>query len=177
MKFKRVLIGRESDLPPVHSGLEECFAIRPSFSSPGNLRVETESRALNLDTFSIPEILFLESHHVPADHPHWRAPTFPEFRKHGNGQPYLSLAATTEATFTKRDSEARTLRTSLECLSRYPVALPVGVVAHDVGQAQRTEHGAHPLHASADRAGNLAWVQFLVLCQQFNNCERDRIAE
>src|SRR5437867_6973093 len=87
VKFKRVLIGRESDLPPVHSGLEECFAICPSFSSPGNLPVETESRARNLDTFSIPETLFLESHHVTTDHPHWRTSMFPEFRKRGNGKP------------------------------------------------------------------------------------------
>jgi hypothetical protein len=64
VKFKRVLIGRESGLLPVNSGLEECFASRPSFSSPGNLPVETESRALDLDTFSISETLFLESHHV-----------------------------------------------------------------------------------------------------------------
>jgi hypothetical protein len=48
----------------------------------------------------------------------WRISSFPEFRKLGNDQLYLSLAATTEETFTKRDSEARTLRTSLGCLSR-----------------------------------------------------------
>jgi len=57
------------------------------------------------------------------------------------------------------------------------VALSISVVAHDVGQTQSAEHGAHPLHASTDRAGNLAWVQFLVLCKQLNDCERNRIAE
>jgi hypothetical protein len=42
------------------------------------------------------------------------------------------------------------------------VALSVAAVARDLGQAQRTEHGAHPLHASADRSGDLAWVQLLI---------------
>ena len=36
-----------------------------------------------------------------------------------------------------------------------PIVFAISVVTHDLGQAQRTEHGAHPLHASADRAGNL----------------------
>ncbi len=42
------------------------------------------------------------------------------------------------------------------------VALPIGVVAHDLGQAQSVEHGAHVLHTPANRAGNLRWVSFSV---------------
>ena len=57
------------------------------------------------------------------------------------------------------------------------IVLSVAVVAHDLGQAERTEHGAHPLHASADRTGNLARVQLIIICQQFNDCECNRIAK
>src|SRR5262245_49025013 len=53
-------------------------------------------------------------------------------------------------------------------LETVAVALPVGVIARDLGQAQWTEHGAHALHAPADRAGNLAWGQFLVLCKRYS---------
>ena len=57
------------------------------------------------------------------------------------------------------------------------IALPISVVAHNLGQAQSVEQGAHPLHTSADRAGNPAWVSFVVPGKQLNDCERDRIAE
>jgi hypothetical protein len=57
------------------------------------------------------------------------------------------------------------------------VALAVAVVTHHLGQAERTEHGAHPLHASANRAGDLTRVQLLIIYQQFNDCECYRIAE
>jgi len=57
------------------------------------------------------------------------------------------------------------------------VALSVAVVAHHLGQAERTEHGAHALHASADRAGDLARVPLAIICQQFDDCECNRIAE
>jgi len=35
------------------------------------------------------------------------------------------------------------------------VAFSIGVVAHDLGQAQSVEHGAHVLDTSANRASNL----------------------
>jgi hypothetical protein len=60
------------------------------------------------------------------------------------------------------------------------VALPISVVAHDLGQAQSAEHGAHSLHAlhaSTDRSSKLAWIQFVVLCKQLNDCKRDQVAE
>ncbi|HYT57958.1 MAG TPA: hypothetical protein VEQ38_24900 [Verrucomicrobiae bacterium] len=48
------------------------------------------------------------------------------------------------------------------------VALPIGVVAHDLGQAQSVEHGAHVLHTPANRAGNLRWVSFSVFSSSGN---------
>jgi hypothetical protein len=57
------------------------------------------------------------------------------------------------------------------------VALSVAVVTHDLGQAERAEHGAHPLHASADRLRDLARVQVFIICQQFDHCECNRITE
>ena len=38
------------------------------------------------------------------------------------------------------------------------IALPIAVVAHHVGQAERAEYIAHTRHASADRAGDLAGI-------------------
>jgi hypothetical protein len=34
------------------------------------------------------------------------------------------------------------------------------LVAHDLDQAQGAKHAAHSLHASADRAGNLAGIPY-----------------
>jgi hypothetical protein len=38
------------------------------------------------------------------------------------------------------------------------IVFSVAVVAHHIGQAERAEYIAHALHASADRAGDLAGV-------------------
>jgi hypothetical protein len=57
------------------------------------------------------------------------------------------------------------------------IAFAVAVVAHHIGQAERAQYIAHPRHASANRAGDLAGVLLLVLCKQFDDGERDRIAE
>jgi hypothetical protein len=74
----------------------------------------------------------------------------------------------------KRSENAPNLPGVLEPIA---VALAVAVVTHHPGQAERTERGAHPLHASANSAGDLARVQLLIICQQFNDCECYRIAE
>jgi len=100
---------------------------------------------------------------------------FPEFRKHGK------RAAATPGYHGSNLPKAGRGGENFADFSRMfepvPVALPVGVVAHYLGQAQRAEHCAHSLHASSDRAGNIAWIQFLVRCKQFDDCECDRIIE
>jgi len=60
-----------------------------------------------------------------------------------------------------------------------PVSVPLAVrlVPHDLGQAERGQHGAHPLHAPADRSGDLAGAHLCIFCEQLNDREGYRISE
>jgi len=57
------------------------------------------------------------------------------------------------------------------------IVLSIRVVPHDLGQAQSAEHGAHPLDASADRAGDFAGAKLVIFREQLNDCESHRVAE
>ena len=101
----------------------------------------------------------------------------PEFRKRGIGQPLSITRWLLQTLPSQSEMRSENVADFTGVLEPIAITFAVAVVAHDLGQAQRAEHGAHPLHASADRAGDLAWVQFVVLGQQLNDCERNRIAE
>jgi hypothetical protein len=60
-----------------------------------------------------------------------------------------------------------------------PVLIPpaIHLVAHNLGHPQHAEHGADPLHAPAERAGDCADAQLFVLRQQLNDGEGQRIPE
>ena len=57
------------------------------------------------------------------------------------------------------------------------ISLPVGLVAHHLGNSRHAEHYTHPLHTAADRTGNFAHAQLSVLGQQLDDRESKRIAE
>ncbi|MGI0015626.1 MAG: hypothetical protein ACREBU_19595 [Nitrososphaera sp.] len=60
-----------------------------------------------------------------------------------------------------------------------PVSVPLAVrlVPHDLAQAQRGQHGAHPLHASADGPRDIAGAHLFIVREQLNDREGYRISE
>lgn len=50
-------------------------------------------------------------------------------------------------------------------------------ISYDLGQAQRGQHGAHPLHAPADGSGDLAGAHLFIFREQLNDREGYRIPE
>jgi len=58
-----------------------------------------------------------------------------------------------------------------EVFEAVSVARSVRLVPHDLGQAQRGEHGDHPLHAPTYGSGDLAGAHLFIFCEQLNDRE------